>query len=125
MKKLSKIKGACVPTALWYISQSGTEQTAEEAITRMCLAHGFKPAEGMYQEDWVKVLKLLSIKIRAVTMEACHLSTFLKKHKVGLYLVVTYDHMFVVDAGVIFDPRNKKPPGLKRTIVSAWKVLKD
>ena|SRR3990167_10228694 len=119
MKKLLKIKAACAATALWYVA-GGVD---EEAILRLSLAHGFTTKDGMADEDWLKVAALLGIKTRATLAEPILLGKFIKKHAVGLYLVGTFDHLFVVDNGIIFDPRGKKPPGLKRKLHQAWKVV--
>lgn len=119
MKKLLKIKGACAVTALWYVAKLKDE----DAILRLCTAHGFVPSEGMCDKDWQKVAEVLGIKMRATFNEPLKLRKFTKQYSIGLYFVGTFDHLFVVDNGVIFDPRCKKPPGLDRIIKQAWKVI--
>jgi len=120
VKKLKKIKAACAVLALWYISQRD-----EDAVLRICRAYGFKENEGMYDEDWQKAAEQLGIKMRSVSLEPCRLSQFIKDYPNGLYLMSTRDHLFVVDNGIIFDPRNKKPPGVGRIIYWAWRVGDD
>lgn len=117
MKKLSKISGACVLAALWYIV--GID---EEAVLRVCTAHGFKPGKGMFDEDWKRAANQLGIKMRGIAMKQCTLKKFVKNHPEELYIVGTFDHLFVVDNGIIVDPRCATPPGLKRIIKQVWRV---
>lgn len=117
MKKIKKIPGACAVCALQYVS--GID---EEAVLRICAMNGFKTGRGMYNEEWKSAAETLSIKMRGVAFEPRILRHFIRDYQNGLFLVVTHDHMFVVDNGIIVDPRNKKPPGLKRRIVQAWRV---
>lgn len=119
IKKLKKINDSCAVVALHYIS--GLD---EEAVLRICRLHGFEVGHGMSDEDWQRAAVHLGIKFRGVALEKCHLNKFMKNHKSGLYLLGTCDHIFVLDNGIIIDPRNKKPPGLKRIIKQAWRVSK-
>lgn len=119
MKKLKKIDGSCAVVALLYVS--GID---EDTVIRVCQFHGFEAGKGMEDKDWMAAAKALRIKFRAVAMKPCTLDRFLKDHPKGLYLVGTYDHLFVVDNGVIVDPRNEHPPGLKRSVKQAWKVTR-
>lgn len=119
MKKLKKLGGACAPLALWYVS--GKE---EDAVLRICQAYGFKETEGMDDSDWKKAAAQLGIRMRAIPFEECTLKKFLREFKAGLYLVCTWDHIFVVDNGILIDPRNLKPPGLSRMIKQAWRIEK-
>lgn len=120
MKKLLTLEGSCVLVALHYVTG-----VPEDTVKRYCEAYNFTPKEGIDDKDWIKVAKALGIKMRSQPPLPLLLSQFIKKHKAGLYIVSTFDHLFVVDNGIIFDPRNLKPPGLSRNIVGAWKVNKD
>lgn len=120
MKKLRKVEGSCALIALWYVS--GVD---EETVLRVCTSCGFEAGQGMEDEDILEAANCLSVKTRSVPVEQpCTLYQFIKRHPKGLYLVVTVDHMFVVDNSVIFDPRHPTPPGLTRRIKGAWKVMK-
>lgn len=119
MKKLKKIKDSCAVCALWYVA--GID---EGTAIRICRAHGFKEGHGMTDADWRKAAELMGIKMRGIALQALTLRQFLKNYPEGLYLMGTCDHLFVVDNGIIIDPKNKKPPGLKRMILQAWRVEK-
>jgi hypothetical protein len=120
MRKLKKIDAACAVLALLYVSEK-----SEETVLRMCKLHGFKEGAGMSDAEWGAAAKLLGVSARAIPLEACPLRKFIKDHKTGLFLVGTCDHLFVVDDGVIVDPRHPTPPGLRRTIRQAWRVDND
>ena len=119
MKKLLSIDGSCALVALRYIS--GID---EDTMERLCIANNFKPGIGMFDEDWKKVAKALGIKIRSALIEVGTLRKFVKEHPEGLYLVCTHDHIFVVDNGVVFDPKYPNALKLKRVIKEAWLVKK-
>ena len=119
MKKLLSIDGSCALVALKYIS--GID---EDTMERLCTANNFKPEVGMFDEDWKKVAKILGIKIRSAIIEVGTLKQFVKSHPDGLFLVCTHDHIFVVDNGVVFDPKFPNAIKLKRVIKQAWKVTK-
>lgn len=119
IKKLMKVKAACAVCALQYVSQ-----VDEEAVLRICALHGFKTGQGMHDKDWRAAAATLEIKSRGVSMTQRSLGQFLKDYPTGLFFVATHDHLFVVDHGRIIDPRNKKPPGLKRMLRQAWRVTK-
>lgn len=117
MKKLKEIDSACVLVALWYCT--GID---EETILRICTAYGFKPKMGMDDREWKSAAGHLGIKVRGIALEPCTLHKFIKNHPAGLFLMGTWDHLFVVDNGIIVDPRCSNPPGLKRVIKQAWRV---
>lgn len=117
MRKLKKIKGACAPTALWYCCQKD-----EDTVLRVCQAYGFKEAEGMFDSDWQQAAQQLGITMRAVSLDPMRLGKFVKEYPDGLYLMSTRDHLFIVDNGVVFDPRYEKAPGLNRKVLAAWRV---
>lgn len=119
MKKLKKIRDSCAICALWYVA--GID---EGTAIRICRANGFKEGKGMSDTDWRKAADLMSIKMRGIALFPHTLKQFLNNFPKGLYLVGTRDHLFVVDNGIIIDPKNKKPPGLKRMILQAWRVEK-
>lgn len=121
MKKLKKIDASCAVLALHHVS--GVD---EETVLRVCKLHGFEAGEGMEDSDWQEAAKDLGVKIRRISLEPCRLSKFINNHEVGLYLLGTMDHLFVIDNGVIIDPRTKmfgKFPGLGRIIKEAWRVV--
>jgi hypothetical protein len=120
MKKLKRIDGSCAVVALHYVS--GIE---EDAVLRSCIFHGFRAGQGMEDEEWQAAAGDLGIKFRAVAAKSQRLKSFVKKHPKGLYLLGTKDHIFVLDNGIIIDPREKQAgryPGLGRIIKQAWKV---
>lgn len=118
MKKLKEIDGSCAVVALWYVS--GID---EETVLRVCTSCGFEVGEGMEDEEWQEAAHCLSVKMRSIPVDQpCTLYKFIKLHPKGLYLIGTFDHLFVVDNGVIVDPRCPRPPGLKRLIKQAWRV---
>lgn len=120
MKKLHKVDTACAVLALWYVSGCGDE----DAVLRICTAHGFSVGNGMEDKDWLRAAQTLGINCRQTRMKECRLHKFIKDHPKGLYLVGTWNHLFVVDNGIVIDPRNARPPGLDRIIKHAWKVKK-
>lgn len=123
MKKLLKISGSCVLCALHHVS--GID---EETVLRVCQLHNFTPGSGMEDADWLEAAKDLGINLRAATYRDCRLKQFVKNYPIGLYLVGTRDHLFVLDNGLIVDPREKmagRYPGLGRVVKQAWKVIKD
>lgn len=105
--------------ALQYVS--GVD---EETTLRVSALHGFVIGKGMSDAEWRAAATELKIVSRGVAMEPRILRHFLRDYSEGLYFVATHDHLFVVDNGIIIDPRNPKPPGLKRTIRQAWRVEK-
>lgn len=120
MKKIKKIKGSCAVVALHHVS--GVD---EETVLRVCKLHGFEVGEGMEDDDWKEAADDLGISIRAIPFKNCRLRAFVKKYPLGLYLVGTFDHLFVLDNGIIVDPREKmrgKWPGLGRIVKQAWVV---
>lgn len=122
MKKLKKIDGSCAVIALHHCS--GTD---EETVLRICKLHGFTPADGMEDEEWQEAAKDLGLSIRAVPYKDCRLKQFIKKYPAGLFLMGTFDHLFVLDNGLVVDPREKmkgRYPGLGRIVKKAWVVLK-
>ncbi len=118
MRKLKNIPGSCAVVALLYCS--GLD---EDTVIRVCSLHGFERGEGMDDKSWKEASKDLGISIRRVSMRKCRLSTFLNNHPKGLYIVGTFDHLFVVDNGIIIDPRHPTPPWLRRVITDAWRVI--
>lgn len=119
MKRIKKIPGACAVCALQYVSE-----VDEDTVLRICTMHGFESGEGMCDEEYLEAAADLKVKTFKVKMEDCRLGQFIKKYPMGLYLVATWDHLFVVDNGIIADPRNDKRPGLGRIIKQAWRVEK-
>ena len=119
MKKLVKIDASCAVCAIKYVS--GID---EDTVLRVCAVEGFEAGEGMEDDAWMAAARQLGVRFRRVSLEPAVLSRFIKDHPKGLYFVGTVDHLFVIDNGIIFDPRCANPPGLKRTITSAWRVLK-
>lgn len=120
MKKLRKIDGSCAVLALHHVSQID-----EETVLRVCALHGFNPTDGMEDEDWIEAAKDLGLKLRSAGKFDCRLKKFVSEHKTGLYLVGTFDHLFVLDNGLIVDPKEKdagRYPGLGRIVKEAWRV---
>ncbi len=123
MKKLRKIEGSCACLALHHVS--GID---EDTVLRVCTLHGFTPEDGMEDLDWQEAAKDLGLRLRMVPMKDVRLSKFVKAHGAGLFLVGTFDHLFVLDNGLIVDPREKdmgRYPGLGRIVKRAWVIKKD
>lgn len=119
MKKLKHLEGACAVLALHYISGK-----SEETALRVCKMHDFHPGEGMDDEDWREAAEVLGIRVRAMPLESMRLKRFVTLHSEGLFLIGTHNHLFVVDSGVIVDPRTKTP-GFGRIVKQAWRVYKN
>ena len=118
LKKLKKIAGACVVLAFCYASKQN-----EETVLRLCTLHGFEPGRGMTDIEYLACAKVLGLKLKKKLSEPIELRKFLKLHPKGLYIVVTCNHMLVVDNGLIIDPREGGDTGKqRRKIISAWKV---
>lgn len=122
MKKLKKIDGSCAVIALHHVS--GVD---EDTVLRVCTLHGFEPKNGMDDEDWREAADDLGISVRSMSINPQRLRKFLHGHTEGLFLLGTFDHLFVLDNGLIIDPREKmrgRYPGLGRIVKQAWRVLK-
>ena len=119
MKKLKEIDGACVLCALHYVSKID-----EDTIIRICTLHGFREGQGMENQGWRSAATQLGLKLRWMMLKPTRLKKFIKDNPVGLFFIGTHDHLFVVDNGIIVDPRCKKPPGFGRIIREAWVVRK-
>lgn len=118
LKKLKKIAGACVVLAFCYASKQN-----EETVLRVCTLHGFEPGRGMTDTEYLACAKALGLKLRKVSTQVTDLRKFINEHKKGLYIVVTVNHMFVVDNSLVVDPREGGATGrLRRNIINAWKV---
>lgn len=117
--RLKRMKGACVPTALWYLSEG-----QEDEVIRVCKAFGFVEGTGdeagMADEDWVAAAKHFGINVRKMRCEEMRLDKFVNNHRKGLFVVHTWDHMFVVENGKVIDPR--RGPGLRRFVRDVWRV---
>ena len=119
MKKLIKIDSACAVVAICYVS--GID---EETVLRVCRSCGFEAGEGMLDEEWMDAAKQLGIRFRRLVIPEMRLKRFMAEHNEGLYFVGTIDHLFVVDNGILIDPRHPTPPGLGRIVKHAWRVDK-
>lgn len=122
MKKLIKIDNSCAVLALHHVS--GLD---EETVLRVCKINDFTPKNGMEDEDWISAAKDLGISVRSCFLGSERLSSFITKKPEGLYLIGTFNHLFVLDNGLIIDPRSKEwdgYPGLGRLVKQAWKVTK-
>ena len=111
MKTLKKIENACVPVALQYLAKASVEQTLSACIFA-----------GMDEEDMRHAAKRLGLALKAVDFAPMELRKFTNVYPEGVYLLFTFDHALVLDNSKIVDPQNKKPPGLRRIIKSAWRV---
>lgn len=76
----------------------------------------------MYMEEILEAAKSLGLKLERVKTKKIILRHFRNNHNNGLYLVTTYDHIFCLDNGIIYDPCTFG--GLRRLITGAWKVLR-
>lgn len=118
--KVKTVKDACAVAAVWYCAGAPDEETVFRISRAFC---NFKE-DGMTDTEWQALAKHFGISVRKVPFEEMKLRKFKKEFKEGLYFVSTHDHLFVVDNGIIIDPRNKKPPGLDRIIKWAWKATR-
>ncbi len=120
MKKLNRIKNCCAVVALFYVSGK-----KEDTVLNVCRFYGFHPDEGMDDEDWRDAAVHLGLKVRQVNFKDMRLKKFIKLHPAGIYLIATWNHLFVLDNGIVIDPRGSIPPnGLNRIIKQAWTVKK-
>lgn len=119
MADLRKYDGACVLFALAYVSRAD-----HGTVLRVCTQFGYseKDGGGMYDHQWKKASKILNIKMRGVPMKPMELWRFSKKYPLGTFLLNTHDHLFTIDNGVIYDPVGGGKAGMRRKIISAWKV---
>jgi hypothetical protein len=81
----------------------------------------------MDDADWLEAADDLGIKTRAVSISPLRLRRFIHDNTTGLFLIGTFDHLFVLDNGLIVDPREKmrgRYPGLGRIVKQVWRVLK-
>lgn len=116
MKKLKTLDAACAVVALCYASKQD-----EEAVLRVATMHGFKPGEGMTDNQWIPAAKVLGLNMRALSFEHMELRKFIKQYPIGLYFVSTPQHLFVLDNGLIIDPRTDGQK-LRRSVRQAWKI---
>lgn len=117
MKKLKTLDGACAVLALCYVSKQN-----EEALIRICTLNGFAPERGMEDNEWLPAAKMVGISLRKVSKPPRTIKTFLKKYPKGCFLMRTHNHLFVIDHGIVVDPR-MDTPGLRRKVENAWRVL--
>lgn len=117
MKKLTTLDAACAVLALCYVSKKD-----EEAVIRVATLHGFAPGKGMEDPEWQGAAKTLGISFKAVNPTPMELRKFIKLFPKGCYFVETPGHLFVVDDGLIIDPRWGSL-GLRRKVLQAWRVL--
>lgn len=78
---------------------------------------------GMSNAEWVRAAKKLGIKTKRLRFRQCKLGLFMKNRKKKTYIISTHGHVFVLDKGLIIDPRFKGK-GLKRIVRQAWRVEK-
>jgi hypothetical protein len=118
MKKLKKLNAACAVLALHYVS--GRD---EDAVLRICKLHGFEVGYGMEDEEWRNAADELGIKVRSIATLPLKVHQFIKNNSTGLFIVGTFNHLFVVDNGIVIDPRFT-PPGMHRVIKQVWRVTR-
>lgn len=111
MKSIAKINGSCAITALQYAAD-----TTEEKALKVCIG------QGLFDEQWMKAADELGLKIKRVVYKPIQLKRFLKKYPVGLYIMGSHNHLFVVDNGRVVDPAWGSD-GLYRKIISAYEVV--
>ena len=116
--KSPMVKDACAPCMLHYIVGKD-----EFAVLRACKSFGWTEPGGMTDEAWRKAASLLGVTIRLQPSEPMELRKVVKLYPKGLFILGTFDHVLVLDHGVIYDPRCEKPPGLRRTIKQIWRVV--
>lgn len=123
MKKLNlkKHKNACAVLALRHISQLD-----EETVLRVCSTAGFDMADGMLEEDIIEAAADLGVTLEKIKyLRKLTLRDFKKKHPMGLFLILTFDHALCVDNGLIYDPREiARGAGDRRIVWSAYRAAK-
>ena len=117
MKRILKKDGFCAPAALAYVSG-----LPEKTVLDICVHEGFDPFHGMDDAEILAAAKELGIKLRPVKCQPQRLRKFIKDHKFGRYLVCTWDHIFVLNDGLIYDPLCPTG-GLGRVVQIAWRVV--
>lgn len=121
MKKLFRIVDACAPLALCHASGAD-----EETVLRVATSYNFKPGRGMLDWEWLQAAADLGLKLEKVRIKRKTLKRFLEMFPIGLYIVGTHDHLFCVDNGVVFDPRERMRVGMpanNRFVVGVWRVI--
>lgn len=120
MNKLKKLRNACAPLALCYIS--GIDN---ETVLRVCVAEGFDVDEGMYEEDIIDSSESLGVSLEKIKyLRKLTLQKFIEKYPTGLFLILTLDHALCIDNGLIYAPREIHA-GDKRIVYSAYRVDKN
>lgn len=79
----------------------------------------------MFDDEWQEAAEDLGLELSKVKMRPMKLSSFIKKHPRGLFLVSTVDHLFCVDNGIVYDPHTKDDgtyPALGRVIQLAFRT---
>lgn len=123
MKKLKRMKNACAILALCYCAQ-----VPEDTAIRICRACGFNEEQGMSDEDIIAAAKQLNLPIRSVLdvplgVPGTRVCKFIKENKEGLFLARTHDHLFVIDNGLIVDPRIEGASS-RRLLRGVWRIQK-
>ena len=107
-------EGSCAIDALKYLSKLDDTTLVKAAI-----------AQGMHSEEVVATAKTLGITIVPMDIKRTEVRKFITSFPKGTFLVRTHDHIFVIEDGKQVDPLLLiHPPGTRRTLTEAWKVIK-
>lgn len=121
-RKIKRVDGFCAPSALKYLS--GLD---EKLVYDICAANHWNEKIGMEDREWMKAFKEAGVKFRRLNLKRKGLyGKILRKIKheysAGRYIVLTDNHIFVLDNGEIIDPLYLSE-GLSRKIVGLFKVM--
>ena len=117
---MKRIHGYCAILSL--IHASGLP---ESHVLDICKFYGFRDnGNGMEDEDIEEAIEDLGIRRRRVSNPPNTVGAFLKKYPLGLFIVTTYNHIFVVlNGGVVMHPLQDKMDR-RCKLENAWRVLK-
>lgn len=122
MKRLRRIKNACAVIALQYVSG-----IPEDFVLELCKDCGFDSDAGMEDEEWKEAGRFLGIFTKKIIIKPkTTLRAFIKKYPNGLFFVANTQHIFVMDDGVVRDPKGGfgGKCGKSRIIKQAWYIYK-
>lgn len=117
MKKLKHLKGACAVLAVHYVSMCD-----EDTAIRICTLYGYRPELGTPHKGWLDAAKHLGVRTREITRPLISLCEFIEGNPKGVFFIFTQGHLFVVDNGILVDPRFDNP-SMRRIVLRAWRVL--
>lgn len=126
MKKFSNIQGGCALIALKYVSKK-----SQEEVMSACAKYDFVEGAGMHDDEIVGAAKALGIRMsrlkKAEIPYNVELRGFIKNNPVGLFFLETWNHIFVLDNGIVYDPAQfdseNVTVGMRRKIIGVFEII--